>query len=295
MNTSVDTIVLKKRIKVIILLISGFGILPLLLYSGILSILISNLSIELLLKAVLIVYSIFAIPTLFSFLTAKASIANHTLYYKGKSPSILSFRKSHTIALSNVVHIETKTYGRDIDVADFTMADGKTHKLCTEYFLKKDLFHALNHSFSSAIVPNDSAPEFSMLIHPVTGLFSGSRNGVEICINGQPISCDTATGVYQCHAHHGDLISIRRGDSFVFRYLDESEDVYYVLDHLTLIKTSPEDVKSTVKLKRADNFFMGVFSIGIIVAVVVYGNKALWGFLVLPLMFVISKLIKRKK
>lgn len=288
-----DTIQFKKRIMPVILWIAGYGIIALLVYAGILS--LSNASNAYALKAVLITYSIFAIPVIYSFLTARSGITNHTLHYKGISPSMFSFKKTHTIQLADVSEINTGYYGRSNEVLIFKMSDGSKLTLRSEYFLKKELFHALNHSYSSAIVPDDSASKFSIRIHPVTGLFSGSLQNIEICINGQSINCDSATGVFQLQARHGDLISIRRGDNFVFRFLDELEDVDYVLDSTELIKTRPEDIETTVKLKRTDNFLMVVFVIVFLVAIGMYENKAKWGLLVIPLMWVISKLWKRKK
>lgn len=165
-----------------------------------------------------------------------------------------------------------------------------------EYFLKKDLFHVLHQTLSKAIVQEDAAPKFSLCIHPVTGLFSGTAKDLEIYINGQALSRGTTTDVFYGRASHGDLIAIRKGDSFLFKYLNESEDVEYVLElPTTLIKTRPENVKTTVKRMRNFNTLLGCSLFAFLIAVLLWGNKAFWLLLALPLWYIISSFTKRKK
>lgn len=290
MNTTTDTIVLKKRRKNLILWIAGYGIFGLLYYAEILD--VANPAS----KFLIIFYSVFAIPVIYSTLTAKASITNHTLYYKANSPNWISFKKKHAIPLKNVTEISSAIYNRNVDVLNIKMSDGKKYSLSIEYFLKKDLFRVLNQMLSSAIVLEDDAPKSSLCIHPVTGLFSGTVKDLEIYINGQPLSRDTATDVFHGQASHGDLIAIRKGDSFLFKYLNESEDVEYILElPTTLIKTRPEDVKTTVKRMRNFNAFLGTFLFAFLIAVFLWGNKAFWLLLALPLWYIISSFTKRKK
>ncbi|MBO5675049.1 MAG: hypothetical protein J6S07_01755, partial [Bacteroidaceae bacterium] len=247
-------------------------------------------------KFLIIFYSVFAIPVIYSTLTAKASITNHTLYYKANSPNWISFKKKHAIPLKNVTEISSAIYNRNVDVLNIKMSDGKKYSLSIEYFLKKDLFRVLNQMLSSAIVQEDDAPKSSLCIHPVTGLFSGTVKDLEIYINGQPVSRDTATDVFHGQASHGDLIAIRKGDSFLFKYLNESEDVEYVLElPTTLIKTSPEDVKTTVRRMRNFNALLGCSLFAFLIAVFLWGNKAFWLLLALPLWYIISSFTKRKK
>ena len=244
----------------------------------------------------LIFYSVFAIPVIYSTLTAKASITNHTLYYKANSPNWISFKKTHAIPLKNVTEISSAIYNRNVDVLNIKMSDGKKYSLSIEYFLKKDLFRVLNQMLSSAIVQEDDAPKSSLCIHPVTGLFSGTVKDLEIYINGQPLSRDTATDVFHGQACHGDLIAIRKGDSFLFKYLNESEDAEYVLElPTTLIKTRPEDVKTTVRRMRNFNALLGCSLFAFLIAVFLWGNKAFWLLLALPLWYIISSFTKRKK
>lgn len=290
MNTTTDTIVLKKRRKNLILWIAGYGIFGLLYYAEILD--VANPAS----KFLIIFYSVFAIPVIYSTLTAKASITNHTLYYKANSPNWISFKKKHAIPLKNVTEISSAIYNRNVDVLNIKMSDGKKYSLSIEYFLKKDLFRVLNQMLSSAIVQEDDAPKSSLCIHPVTGLFSGTVKDLEIYINGQPVSRDTATDVFHGQASHGDLIAIRKGDSFLFKYLNESEDVEYVLElPTTLIKTRPEDVKTTVKRMRNFNALLGCSLFAFLIAVFLWGNKAFWLLLALPLWYIISLFTKRKK
>ena len=68
MNTTTDTIVLKKRRKNLILWIVGYCIFGLLYYAEILD--VANPAS----KFLIIFYSVFAIPVIYSTLTAKASI-----------------------------------------------------------------------------------------------------------------------------------------------------------------------------------------------------------------------------
>ena len=290
MNTTTDTIVLKKRRKNLILWIAGYGIFGLLYYAEILD--VANPAS----KFLIIFYSVFAIPVIYSTLTAKASITNHTLYYKANSPNWISFKKKHAIPLKNVTEISSAIYNRNVDVLNIKMSDGKKYSLSIEYFLKKDLFRVLNQMLSSAIVQEDDAPKSSLCIHPVTGLFSGTSKDLEIYINGQAVSRDTATDVFHGQASHGDLIAIRKGDSFLFKYLNESEDVEYVLElPTTLIKTRPEDVKTTVKRMRNFNALLGCSLFAFLIAVFLWGNKAFWLLLALPLWYIISSFTKRKK
>lgn len=290
MNTTTDTIVLKKRRKNLILWIAGYCILGLLYYAEILD--VANPAS----KFLLIFYSVFAIPVIYSTLTAKASITDHTLYYKANSPNWISFKKKHAIPLKNVTEISSAIYNRNVDVLNIKMSDGKKYSLSIEYFLKKDLFRVLNQMLSSAIVQEDDAPKSSLCIHPVTGLFSGTAKDLEIYINGQPLSRDTATDVFHGQACHGDLIAIRKGDNFLFKYLNESEDVEYVLElPTTLIKTRPEDVKTTVKRMRNFNALLVCFFFALLIAVFLWGNKAFWLLLALPLWYIISLFTKRKK
>lgn len=290
MNTTTDTIVLKKRRKNLILWIAGYCIFGLLYYAEILD--VANPAS----KFLIIFYSVFAIPVIYSTLTAKVSITNHTLYYKANSPNWISFKKKHAIPLKNITEISSAIYNRNVDVLNIKMSDGKKYSLSIEYFLKKDLFRVLNQMLSSAIVQEDDAPKSSLCIHPVTGLFSGTVKDLEIYINGQPLSRDTATDVFHGQTSHGDLIAIRKGDNFLFKYLDESEDVEYVLElPTTLIKTRPEDVKTTVSRMRNFNAFLGTFLFAFLFAVFLCGNKAFWLLLLLPLWYIISLFMKRKK
>lgn len=290
MNTAADTIVLKKRSKNLILWIAGYCIFGLLYDAEILD--VANPAF----KFLIIFYSVFAIPVIYSTLTAKASITDHTLYYKANSPNWISFKKKHAIPLKNVTEIRSAIYNRNVDVLNIKMSDDKSHLLSIEYFLKKDLFRVLNQMLSSAIVQEDDAPKSSLCIHPVTGLFSGTVKDLEIYINGQPLSRDTATDVFHGQASHGDLIAIRKGDSFLFKYLNESEDVEYVLElPTTLIKTRPEDVKTTVKRMRNFNALLGCSLFAFLIAVFLWGNKAFWLLLALPLWYIISSFTKRKK
>ena len=290
MNTTTDTIVLKKRRKNLILWIAGYCIFGLLYYAEILD--VANPAS----KFLIIFYSVFAIPVIYSTLTAKASITDHTLYYKANSPNWISFKKKHAIPLKNVTEISSAIYNRNVDVLNIKMSDGKKYSLSIEYFQKKDLFRVLNQMLSSAIVQEDDAPKSSLCIHPVTGLFSGTVKDLEIYINGQPVSRDTATDVFHGQASHGDLIAIRKGDSFLFKYLNESEDVEYVLElPTTLIKTSPEDVKTTVRRMRNFNALLGCSLFAFLIAVFLWGNKAFWLLLALPLWYIISSFTKRKK
>lgn len=290
MNTATDTIVLKKRRKNLILWIAGYGIFGLLYYAEILD--VANPAS----KFLIIFYSVFAIPVIYSTLTAKASITNHTLYYKANSPNWISFKKKHAIPLKNVTEISSAIYNRNVDVLNIKMADGKKYSLSIEYFLKKDLFRVLNQMLSSAIVQEDDAPKSSLCIHPVTGLFSGTAKDLEIYINGQALSRDTATGVFHGQASHGDLIAIRKGDNFLFKYLNESEDVEYILElPTTLIKTRPEDVITTVRRMRNFNALLVCSLFAFLLAVFLWGNKAFWLLLALPLWYIISSFTKRKK
>ena len=290
MNTTTDTIVLKKRRKNLILWIAGYCIFGLLYYAEILD--VANPAS----KFLIIFYSVFAIPVIYSTLTAKASITNHTLYYKANSPNWISFKKKHAIPLKNVTEISSAIYNRNVDVLNIKMADGKKYSLSIEYFLKKDLFRVLNQMLSSAIVQEDDAPKSSLCIHPVTGLFSGTVKDLEIYINGQPLSRDTATDVFHGQASHGDLIAIRKGDNFLFKYLNESEDVEYILElPTTLIKTRPEDVITTVRRMRNFNALLVCSLFAFLLAVFLWGNKAFWLLLVLPLWYIISLFTKRKK
>ena len=269
---------------------SGYCIFGLLYYAEILD--VANPAS----KFLIIFYSVFAIPVIYSTLTAKASITNHTLYYKANSPNWISFKKKHAVPLKNITEIRSAIYNRNVDVLNIKMADGKACRLCIEYFLKKDLFRVLHQTLSKAIVQEDAAPKFSLCIHPVTGLFSGTAKDLEIYINGQALSRDTATDVFHGQASHGDLIAIRKGDNFLFKYLDESEDVEYVLElPTTLIKTRPEDVKTTVKRMRNFNALLGCSLFAFFIAVLLWGNKAFWLLLVLPLWYIISLFTKRKK
>lgn len=290
MNTTTDTIVLKKRRKNLILWIAGYGIFGLLYYAEILD--VANPAS----KFLIIFYSVFAIPVIYSTLTAKASITNHNLYYKANSPNWISFKKKHAIPLKNVTEIRSAIYNRNVDVLNIKMADGKKYSLSIEYFLKKDLFRVLNQMLSSAIVQEDDAPKSSLCIHPVTGLFSGTAKDLEIYINGQALSRDTATGVFHGQASHGDLIAIRKGDNFLFKYLNESEDVEYILElPTTLIKTRPEDVITTVRRMRNFNALLVCSLFAFLLAVFLWGNKAFWLLLALPLWYIISSFTKRKK
>lgn len=294
MNTATDTIVLKKRRKNLILWIAGYGIFALLICTGILE--LQNGNSDVLYRFLLIFYSVFAIPVIYSTLTAKASITDHTLYYKANSPNWISFKKTHAIPLKNVTEISSAIYNRNVDVLNINMADGKKYSLSIEYFLKKDLFRVLNQMLSSAIVQEDDAPKSSLCIHPVTGLFSGTVKDLEIYINGQALSRDTATDVFHGQASHGDLIAIRKGDNFLFKYLNESEDVEYILElPTTLIKTRPEDVKTTVRRMRNFNALLVCFFFALLIAVFLWGNKAFWLLLALPLWYIISLFTKRKK
>ena len=290
MNTTTESIVLKKRRKNLILWIAGYGIFGLLYYAEILD--VANPASMFL----IIFYSVFAIPVIYSTLTAKASITNHTLYYKANSPNWISFKKKHAIPLKNITEIRSAIYNRNVDVLNIKMSDDKNHRLCIEYFLKKDLFRVLNQMLSGAIVQEGGAAKFSLHIHSVTGLFSGTAKNLDIYINGQPISRDSATDVFHGQASHGDLIAIRKGDNFLFKYLDESEDVEYVLElPTTLIKTRPEDVKTTVKRMRNFNALLGCSLFAFLIAVFLWGNKAFWLLLALPLWYIISLFMKRKK
>ena len=290
MNTATDTIVLKKRRKNLILWIAGYCIFGLLYYAEILD--VANPAS----KFLIIFYSVFAIPVIYSTLTAKASITDHTLYYKANSPNWISFKKKHAISLKNVTEISSAIYNRNVDVLNIKMSDGKKYSISIEYFLKKDLFRVLNQMLSSAIVQEDDAPKSSLCIHPVTGLFSGTAKDLEIYINGQALSRDTATDVFHGQASHGDLIAIRKGDSFLFKYLNESEDVEYVLElPTTLIKTRPEDVKTTVRRMRNFNALLGCSLFAFLIAVFLWGNKAFWLLLLLPLWYIISLFMKRQK
>lgn len=294
MNTATDTIVLKKRRKNLILWIAGYGIFALLICTGTLE--LQNGNSDVLYMFLLIFYSVFAIPVIYSTLTAKASITNHTLYYKANSPNWISFKKKHAIPLKNVTEIRSAIYNRNVDVLNIKMADDKSHLLCIEYFLKKDLFHVLHQTLSKAIVQEDDAPKSSLCIHPVTGLFSGTSKDLEIYINGQALSRGTATDVFHGQTSHGDLIAIRKGDSFLFKYLNESEDVEYILElPTTLIKTRPEDVKTTVRRMRNFNALLVCFFFALLIAVFLWGNKAFWLLLALPLWYIISLFMKRKK
>lgn len=290
MNTTTDTIVLKKRRKNLILWIAGYCIFGLLYYAEILD--VANPAS----KFLIIFYSVFAIPVIYSTLTAKASITDHTLSYKANSPNWISFKKKHAIPLKNVTEIRSAIYNRNVDVLNIKMSDGKSHLLCIEYFLKKDLFRVLNQMLSSAIVQEVDAAKFSLHVHPVTGLFSGTVKDLEIYINGQPVSRDTATDVFHGQVSHGDLIAIRKGNSFLFKYLNESEDVEYVLElPTTLIKTRPEDVKTTVRRMRNFNALLGCSLFAFLIAVFLWGNKAFWLLLALPLWYITSSFTKRKK
>ena len=294
MNTATDTIVLKKRSKNLILWIAGYGIFALLICTGTLE--LQNGNTDVLYRFLLIFYSVFAIPVIYSTLTAKASITDHTLYYKANSPNWISFKKKHAIPLKNITEIRSAIYNRNVDVLNIKMADGKSHLLCIEYFLKKDLFHVLHQTLSKAIVQEVDAPKFSLCIHPVTGLFSGTAKDLEIYINGQALSRDTATDVFHGQACHGDLIAIRKGDSFLFKYLNESEDVEYILElPTTLIKTRPEDVKTTVRRMRNFNALLVCSLFAFLLAVFFWGNKAFWLLLALPLWYIISLFMKRNK
>lgn len=247
-------------------------------------------------KFLIIFYSVFAIPVIYSTLTAKASITNHNLYYKANSPNWISFKKKHAIPLKNVTEIRSAIYNRNVDVLNIKMADGKKYSLSIEYFLKKKMFRVLHQTLSKAIVQEDAAPKFSLCIHPVTGLFSDTAKDLEIYINGQAVSRDTATDVFHGQASHGDLIAIRKGDSFLFKYLNESEDVEYVLElPTTLIKTRPEDVRTTVRRMRNFNALLVCSLFAFLIAVFLWGNKAFWLLLVLPLWYIISLFMKRQK
>lgn len=290
MNTTTDTIVLKKRRKNLILWIAGYCIFGLLYYAEILD--VANPAS----KFLIIFYSVFAIPVIYSTLTAKVSITNHTLYYKANSPNWISFKKKHAIPLKNITEISSAIYNRNVDVLNIKMSDGKKYSLSIEYFLQKDLFRVLNQMLSSAIVQEDAAPKFSLCIHPVTGLFSGTAKDLEIYINGQALSRDTVTDVFHGQASHGDLIAIRKGDSFLFKYLNESEDVEYILElPTTLIKTRPEDVKTTVRRMRNFNALLVSSLFAFLIAVFLWGNKAFWLLLALPFWYIISSFTKRKK
>lgn len=176
------------------------------------------------------------------------------------------------------------------------MADGNKHCLCIEYFLKKDLFHVLHKTLSDVIVQEESALKFSLHIHPVTGLFSGTTKDLEIYINGHPVSRDTATGVFQGQACHGDLLTISKGDSILFKYLNESEDVEYVLElPTTLIKIRPEDVKTTKKRSRILDAIIVIYVFLQLIAVCLWGNKALWLLPIVLLIVVIYSFMGRKK
>ena len=85
MNTAIDTIVLKKRRKNLILWIAGYGIFALLIGTGTLE--LQNGNSDVLYWFLLIFYSVFAIPVIYSTLTAKTSITNHILYYKVNTPN----------------------------------------------------------------------------------------------------------------------------------------------------------------------------------------------------------------
>lgn len=294
MNTTTESIVLKKRRKNLILWIAGYGIFALLIGTGTLE--LQNGNSDVLYWFLLIFYSVFAIPVIYSTLTAKASITNHILYYKANSPNWISFKKKHAIPLKNVTEISSAIYNRNVDVLNIKMSDGKKYSLSIEYFLKKDLFRVLNQMLSSAIVQEDDAPKSSLCIHPVTGLFSGTVKDLEIYINGQPLSRDTATDVFHGQASHGDLIAIRKGDNFLFKYLNESEDVEYILElPTTLIKTRPEDVKTTVRRMRNFNALLVCSLFAFLIAVFLWGNKAFWLLLALPLWYIISLFMKRQK
>ena len=120
MNTATDTIVLKKRRKNLILWIAGYCIFGLLYYAEILD--VANPAS----KFLIIFYSVFAIPVIYSTLTAKASITNHTLYYKANSPNWISFKKKHAIPLKNITEIRSAIYNRNVEVLNIKMADGKS-------------------------------------------------------------------------------------------------------------------------------------------------------------------------
>lgn len=290
MNTTTDTIVLKKRRKNLILWIAGYCIFGLLYYAEILD--VANPAS----KFLIIFYSVFAIPVIYSTLTAKVSITDQTLSYKANSPNWISFKKKHAIPLKNVTEIRSAIYNRNVDVLNIKMSDDKSHLLCIEYFLKKDLFRVLHQTLSKAIVQEVDAAKFSLCIHPVTGLFSGTTKDLEIYINGQALSRDTATDVFHGQASHGDLIAIRKGDNFLFKYLNESEDVEYILElPTTLIKTRPEDVKTTVRRMRNFNALLVCSLFAFLIAVFLWGNKAFWLLLALPLWYIISSFTKRKK
>lgn len=294
MNTATDTIVLKKRRKNLILWIAGYGIFALLICTGTLE--LQNGNSDVLYRFLLIFYSVFAIPVIYSTLTAKASITDHTLYYKANSPNWISFKKKHAIPLKNVTEISSAIYNRNVDVLNIKMSDGKKYSLCIEYFPKKDLFRVLHQTLSCAIVQEVDAAKFSLHVHPVTGLFSGTAKDLEIYINGQALSRDTATDVFHGQACHGDLIAIRKGDSFLFKYLNESEDVEYILElPTTLIKTRPEDVKTTVRRMRNFNALLVCSLFAFLIAVFLWGNKAFWLLLALPLWYIISLFMKRNK
>jgi hypothetical protein len=103
-------------------------------------------------------------------------------------------------------------------------------------------------------------------------------------------------GVNFVGTHFSEKFAIRKGDNFLFKYLDESEDVEYVLElPTTLIKTRPEDVKTTVKRMRNFNALIGCSLFAFFIAVLLWGNKAFWLLLVLPLWYIISLFMKRKK
>lgn len=294
MNTAADTIVLKKRSKNLILWIAGYGIFALLICTGTLE--LQNGNSDVLYWFLIIFYSVFAIPVIYSTLTAKASITDHTLYYKANSPNWISFKKKHAIPLKNVTEISSAIYNRNVDVLNIKMSDGKKYSLSIEYFLKKDLFRVLHQTLSCAIVQEVDAAKFSLHVHPVTGLFSGTAKDLEIYINGQALSRDTATDVFHGQASHGDLIAICKGDSFLFKYLNESEDVEYILElPTTLIKTRPEDVKTTVRRMRNFNALLVCSLFAFLIAVFLWGNKAFWLLLALPLWYIISLFTKRKK
>lgn len=290
MSTATDTVILKKRRKNLILWIAGYGILfTLLYYADILE------TTNPVFKFLIIFYSVFAIPVIYSTLTAKASITNHTLYYKGNSPQWISFKKKYAIPLKNATEIFT-AFSSKANVLNFKMTDGKIHRLCIEYFLKKDLFHVLNQMLSSTIVQKDDAAKFSLHIHPVTGLFSGTAKDLEIYINGHPVSRDTAQSFFRGQACHGDLLAISKGDNFIFKYLDDAEDVEYVLElPTTLIKTRPEDVKTTIKRSRILDAIIVIYIFLQLIAVCLWGNKALWLLPILLLIVVIYSFMGRKK
>lgn len=180
MNTTTDTIVLKKRRKNLNLWIAGYCIFGLLYYAEILD--VANPAS----KFLIIFYSVFAIPVIYSTLTAKASITDHTLYYKANSPNWISFKKKHAIPLKNVTEISSAIYNRNVDVLNIKMSDGKKYSLSIEYFLKKDMFRVLNQMLSSAIVQEDDAPKFSLCIHPVTGLFQARPRIWKYTSTGKP-------------------------------------------------------------------------------------------------------------